>query len=236
MNKEKESQAQKFENAREHFRNKSRSAFLGVHEKSHFLVVSLNEVVARHLYYAESRTLNHIENGDYYGKLIVSFTRTHFVLYDLIICNELIDAAVLFRKQLELVSRLVELEEKIDVSKLIKNTPKVNHLEFDLNRLYSAYSEITHSADPNSMDLLGSINAENGLYTSVFPRFDEDSYVSFYHLFLLVTQYHYWIADKYEKWFEGYSRDEDCKIYKKCYEAFNQIYYENPKFKRIGKS
>ena len=61
------------------------------------------------MYYAESQSLNHISNREYYGKLMVSFIRTHFVLYDLIICDELVDAEVLFRKQLELVSRFVEL-------------------------------------------------------------------------------------------------------------------------------
>lgn len=235
MNKKHESQAQKYENAREHFRSKARHDFLCVHEKSNLLIASLNEVVARHMYYAESRSLNHINNGGYYGKLIVSFTRTHFVLYDLIICNELIDASVLFRKQLELVSRLVELEGNIDVSKLLKKTPNIKHLEFDLNRLYSAYTEVAHSSNVEKMNLLGFKNTENGRYSLVFPEFDENSYVSFYHLFLLVSQYHYWIAGKYEKWFEGYSRDEDCQIYTKCYELFNQIYYENPKFKKIGK-
>ena len=234
MNSKIESQAQKYENSREHFRSKARSDFLRTHEKSNQLIVTLNEVVARHMYYVSGRSFSHIENGEYFNKLIVSFTRTHFILYDLIICNELIDASVLYRKQLELVSRLVELENNIDASKLLKKTPNIRHLEFDLNRLYSAYSEISHSSTVEKMYLLGSIDTEEGQYSAVFPIFDENSYVSFYHLFLLVTQFHYWIAGRYEEWFEDYSRDDDCKIYTKCYEAFNEIYYENPKFNKIG--
>ena len=72
------------------------------------------------MFFASDKSLKHVENGDYFSKLIVSFTKTHFILYGLIICNELIDASSLFRKQLELVSRLVELDRYIDISKLIK--------------------------------------------------------------------------------------------------------------------
>lgn len=235
MSNDNGSQAQKYEEAREHFRSVARSEFLSAHENSNQLIVNLNELVARHMYYASGRSFNHIENGEYFSKLIISFTRTHFILYDLIICNELIDASVLYRKQLELVSRLVELEKTIDASKLLKKTPNIKHLEFDLNRLYSEYSELSHSSTVEKMNLLGSIDTENGQYSAVFPVFNENSYVSLYHLFLLVTQYHYWIAERYEDWLEDYSRDDDCKIYTKCYEAFNEIFYENPKFTKIGK-
>jgi len=233
MNQKNESQAQKYEKNREFSRSRARSDFLDFHEKSGPLIAGLNELVATHMYYADGRSLNHIDNGEYYGGLIVSFTRTHFILYDLIICNELIDAAVLFRKQLELMSRLVELGSNIDVSKLLKKTPNPKCLEFDLNKMYSAYSEVSHSATVRNFSLLGFIDAKDGQFASVFPVFDENSYVSFHHLFLLVTQYHYWIAGKYEEWFKDYSRDEDCKLYTKCYEVFNQIYYENPSFKKI---
>ena len=236
MNQKPESQAQKYEKSREHFRSKARSEFLQLNENTNLLVAALNEVVARHMYYVSGRSFEHIENGEYYSKLIVSFTRTHFILYDLIICNELVDASVLYRKQLELVSRLFELGKNIDISKLLKKTPRLQHLEFGLNRLYSDYSELTHSSTVEKLNLLGFIKAEGGHYSAVFPVFQENSYVSFYHLFLLVTQYHYWIAEKYEEWFEDYSRDEDCKIFTKCYEAFNEVYFDNPKFKNIGKS
>lgn len=233
MNNKSESQAKRYENVREDSRRKARSEFFQVHRKSNHLVDLLNEVVARPMYFSRGRSFKHIDNGTYFSKLIVSFTRTHFILCDLIICNELIDASVLFRKQLELVSRLVELEAATDASKLLNKTPNIKHLKFGLNKLYPVYSELSHSAAEKIMHLLGSKEFEGGMYTSVFPVFDENSYVALSHLFLLVTQYHYWVTDKYEKWFDDYNREEDCKIYKKCLELFNQVYYEKPNFKSI---
>lgn len=234
MTKEFKSEAEKYECSRDVARIKARSDFLKLHEKSNFLITSLNEIVARHMFYINGKSWSHIANGEYYNKLIVSFTRTHFVLYDLIICNELIDASVLFRKQLELVSRLYELDGDIPINKLLKKTPNIKHLEFDLNKLYSDYSEVSHSSDIEKLQLLGTTIQKGKTYTSVYPQFDENSYVSYRHLFLLVTQYHYWIAEKYESWFEGYERKGDCTLYAKCYEAFNDIYYGHPMFKKLG--
>lgn len=234
MTEDFKSQAQKYEVSREAFRSKARHDFLSLHESANDLITALNEIVARHMFYVNGRSWSHIENGDYFSKLIVSFTRTHFILYDLIICNELLDASVLFRKQLELVSRLVELDSNIELSKLLKKTPNVKHLEFDLNRLYTAYTELAHSSVSDKMALLGRTESENGYFTTVFPEFSENSYVSFYHLFLLVSQYHYWIAEKYAVWFDDYEKEDDCAIYTKCYDAFNEVYYKNPKFSSIG--
>ncbi len=101
MSNDNGSQAQRYEEAREHFRSVTRFEFLSAHEKSNQLIVNLNERVARHMYCVSGRSFNHVENGEYFSKLIISFTRTHFILYDLIICNDLIDTSVLYRKQLE---------------------------------------------------------------------------------------------------------------------------------------
>jgi hypothetical protein len=228
------SQAHKYEASREAFRSKARHDFLSFHEDSNELIITLNEIVARHMFFASEKSLKHVENGDYFSKLIVSFTRTHFILYDLTICNELIDASVLFRKQLELVSRLVELDSNIDISKLIKKTPNVKHLEFDLNRHYTDYTQLAHSSVSDKMELLGRAKGESGYFTAVFPEFDENSYVSFRHLFLLVTQYHYWITEKYSVWFTDYDKQIDCSLFTRSYKAFNNIFYENPKFQKIG--
>ena len=59
------------------------------------------------------------------------------------------------------------------------------NLEFNLNRLYSDYSALSHSSSVEKLNLLGSIETEDGHFTFVYPVFDKNSYVSFYHLFLL---------------------------------------------------
>lgn len=154
---------------------------------------------------------------------------------DLILSSELIESSVLLRKQFELMSRLVELDSGQDLSKLIKKTPNIKHLEHDLNKLYSEYSEISHSSDIQKLDLLGYTKSEKESYIAVYPVFQENSYVSALHLFLLVSQYHFWIVEKIESWFPGYDRSADCAVFTKCYEAYEQIYYKSPKFQKIGK-
>lgn len=236
MNNKIESYALKYEKRREHFKNVARTNFLGFHSFSNQLVASMNELVARHLLYAEGKKFEYSEQDEYIIKLIVSFSKTHFILSDLIICSELIDASVLLRKQFELMSRLVEIDKAIDVSKLIHRTPNVRHLENDLNRLYSVYSQLSHSSDIEKLNLTGSIKTDDGHFTAVYPVFSENSYVSMLHLYLLITQYHFWAVEKYESWFPEYKRKNDCALFVKCHEAYSEIYYKSPCFKDIGRS
>jgi len=57
--------------------------------------------------------LNSIEIADekqqYKLLLVVSFMRTHYVVNELIIYSEIIEASTLMRKQLELIARLKEI-------------------------------------------------------------------------------------------------------------------------------
>ena len=58
--------------------------------------------------------------------LVVSFMRTHYVVNELIIYSEIIEAATLMRKQLELIARM----EEIDVSELEKLDKKVPQIKY----------------------------------------------------------------------------------------------------------
>ncbi|MCP5016956.1 MAG: hypothetical protein GY938_17065 [Ketobacter sp.] len=228
------SAAEKYESNRDHFRSEALKKFLSYHEKSNQFIAAMNEVVASHMLYASNKDWSHIEHGEYISKLIVSFTRSHFVITDHVMYGELIEAAVLLRKQFELMSRLVEIDSGVDIDRLLKKTPNVKHLESDLKKLYSEYSEITHSSDIQKLDLLGYLVKDKATYTAVYPVFQENSFVSALHLFLLFSQYHYWIVDKLEQWFPEYDRAGDCAMYAKCHEAYEEIYYKSPVFTSIG--
>ena len=231
---EKKSFAERYELSRDQFRSKALRSFLGFHQKSNQFIAAMNEVVASHMLYSSGKDWSQIENGEYISKLIVSFTRSHFIITDHILHGELIESAVLLRKQFELMSRLVEIDTGIEIEKLLKKTPNVKHLEHDLKRLYSDYSEITHSSDIQKLDLLGYVETDDENFIAVYPVFQENSYISALHLFLLFSQYHYWIVEKLESWFSDYDRANDCAMYVKCHEAYEQIYYKAPVFKRIG--
>lgn len=58
-------------------------------------------------------------NMQYQALLLGSFMRTHYVLYELILLSSNIEAATLARKQIELISRIKELDTK-DVDTLSK--------------------------------------------------------------------------------------------------------------------
>jgi dsDNA-specific endonuclease/ATPase MutS2 len=105
-----------------------------------------------------------IDNGLYLADLMVSFCRSHFIASDLILGGELVEAAVIVRKQMELLARLNELSAGLDIDKLVRRTPNIKHLKTSLNRLYSEYSEISHSASPKVMQILGRKELEEGIF------------------------------------------------------------------------
>lgn len=93
------------------------------------------------------------ENFQYKMLLLISFMRTHYVLYELIFLSSNIEAAVLARKQIELLCRIKELS-KYDVQQLEKKTPNVSNLKL-FGKEYGLLSTIAHSASFDSLDFLG---------------------------------------------------------------------------------
>lgn len=92
-------------------------------------------------------------NMQYQALLLGSFMRTHYVLYELILLSSNIEAATLTRKQIELISRIKELDTK-DVDTLSKKTPNIKHSRH-FNRDYGILSEIAHSSSLDSLDVMG---------------------------------------------------------------------------------
>ncbi|MEN9465478.1 MAG: hypothetical protein RL217_1659 [Pseudomonadota bacterium] len=137
-----------------------------------------------------------IKHGHYIAKLIVSFVRTHFIVIDLTIHSELVEAATLTRKQLELLARLNELRKAESVEDILKRTPNMSSLQTKIKALYGSLSEITHSATPQPLELLGSVDVQNGSMTPVYPEFSEHAYTSLSHIALSVLEYFFW-ADKF---------------------------------------
>lgn len=93
------------------------------------------------------------KNLQYKMLLLISFMRTHYVLYELIFLSSNIEAAVLARKQIELLCRIKELS-KYDVQQLEKKTPNVSNLKL-FGKEYGLLSTIAHSASLDSLDFLG---------------------------------------------------------------------------------
>ena len=102
--------------------------------------------------------------------LIASFIRTHFVILDLIESSDLIEAATLIRKQIELLARFNELDSK-DIEELCGKVPNVKNV--NIGATYGALSEIAHSAKFEPLSLLGVEVSEKSIAFFVYPQFNK---------------------------------------------------------------
>ena len=135
---------------------------------------------------------NSTEQISYQLSLSASFLRSHFIINDLILNGDLIEAFTLIRKQLEILTRLHEIDKK-PLFKLLKKTPNVVNLFKDGGKqLYPTLSEIAHFATPRVGELLTVKTFDDGsIGPSVHPAYnidalacyDRHAYVSIYFVF-----------------------------------------------------
>ncbi|WP_281716502.1 hypothetical protein [Alteromonas sp. CyTr2] len=222
--KEFSSKAEKYIYSRDHFRKVAQHEFLKFNKDANLLVASINELVASLTLSISGKSFREIENGLYLADLMASFCRSHFIASDLLLGGELVEGAVIVRKQIELLARLNEITNGIDVDRLIRRTPNIKHLKSGLNRLYSDYSEISHSASPKAMELLGRKEYEQGTFTPLYPEFQENSYVSMQHLVMCALEYYVWAVNFFKDNFEAYDNAVDLLLFEKAFEQHEKIY------------
>lgn len=155
--------------SRDHFRRVAQNDFLRFNPNANDIVAISGEIVSSIILFYSGKCIRNITNGLYIGDLIVSFCRSHFISTDLILGGELVEASVILRKQMELIARLNECMENVDIESLIKRTPNVKHLKTTIKRMYADYSEIAHSASPNSISILGRIEHEGKILPPCIP-------------------------------------------------------------------
>jgi hypothetical protein len=185
----------KYLRSRQAFREIARDKFFENPRALPLLTVA-NEYVATTMFMMSGKDVRDIKHGLYIAKLIVSFVRTHFIAIDLTIHGELVESATLTRKQLELLARLNELRNAESVEGLLKRTPNLSSLQTRIKALYGSFSEIAHSSTLQPLELLGSVDAQEGSMTAVYPVFSEHAYTSLSHIAFCVLEYFLW-ADKF---------------------------------------
>lgn len=228
MTEKPSSKAEKYIHSRDHFRKLAQHNFLAFNKHASLLVASINELVASMTLFASGKRFREIDNGLYLADLMVSFCRSHFIASDLILGGELVEAAVIVRKQMELLARLNELSAGLDIDKLVRRTPNIKHLKTGLNRLYSEYSEISHSASPKVMQILGRKDLEEGTFTPVYPEFQENAYVSMQHLVMSALEYYVWCANFLIDNFPEYDATYDSLLFNKAYEQHQKVFTGAP--------
>lgn len=167
-------------------------------------------------YYAELFNLikNHLVDnsalGYQYG-LIVSFIRSSITIENLILNGMNIEAICLIRKQLELLARLEELNEK-NYSELIHKTPNMKYVG-EKKRTYSQLSEISHSSVRETLHLLGIAESNVGVSIglSITPIFDKNLIISMNYQIDLFFSFFSWIEQSVIKNISKDKFSHDCK-------------------------
>ncbi len=183
----------------------------------------INEIVANLTFQTCEINFSKIKNGNYITDLVVSFCRSHFIAMDLILGCELIEAAVLIRKQLELLSRLNELLVVFDIANLEQKTPNLKHLKTDLKKLYNDYSEVAHSSVQKPLQLLGRIQKDNSTHTPVYPEFQANSYITLQHLAMTVFEYFVWFETFFQSEKLEFEKSKNLELINSAIEYYTHL-------------
>jgi hypothetical protein len=170
---------------------------------------------------------NPTEKKSYQLSLVASFLRTHFLINDLIINGDLIEAVTLVRKQLEMLTRMHEIDEK-PILKLLKKTPNVMNIFGPAGKnIYPTLSEIAHFATPRVGDLIKfHSKTDNRSGPGLVPFYNEDAinyynqhaYVSIYFCFWFIEFLKTIYKEKYNATYDNKTflilirMAEDCDI------------------------
>ena len=170
---------------------------------------------------------NPTEKKSYQLSLVASFLRSHFLINDLIIDGDLIEAVTLVRKQLEMLTRMHEIDKK-PILKLLKKTPNVINIFGPAGKkIYPTLSEIAHFATPSVGDLINfHSKKDNRSGPGLVPFYNEDAiicynqhaYVSIYFCFWFMEFLKNIYGEKYDDTYDNQTflilirMAEDCDI------------------------
>jgi hypothetical protein len=169
------------------------------------------------------------ENISYRIGLCASYLRTHFIINDLILSGDIIEATTLVRKQLEAFTRLNELEKK-EISKLQKKTPNVNNTFNGVTKeLYSKLSEIAHSGSDDVVDLISNFEENNNRSeVNIYPLYSSNSLQCYkFHCYIALGFVSYFI--KFAQTIYDYNDAEDIEMFLILLEIHGEIDFLNNK-------
>jgi hypothetical protein len=152
------------------------------------------------------------ENTSFQLSIAASYTRTHYLVCDMILDGDLVEASVLIRKQLEAVARLNELDSK-PLSKLLKKTPNVsNVLNKSSGKIYGILSEVAHSSSHRIANLLTIFEDGERCGPSTTPVYSEHSRGAWDTMVFIDIYFLFWISKKLETWYPEIELEEHKKL------------------------
>lgn len=171
------------------------------------------------------------DNISYQIALSASYIRTHFLINNLVMSGDVIEAATLIRKQLEALTRLIELEKK-EISKLEKKTPNVNNVFNNSTKdLYKQLSEIAHSGSNNVLNMISHFEENhNRAEAHIYPQFNLHCLECYkFHAFIAMGFLGYFIKFAMKVYENNYDYKEDIRVFLALVDLHESIDFLNNK-------
>jgi len=144
-----------------------------------------------------------------------SFVRTHFIICDLILNGDLIEAVTLIRKQLESLARLYELDKR-PLEKLYGRTPNIGILfRQGGGEIYGHLSEVAHFSRSRVSDLMRIIQEGKQTDPCILPGFSEHSFACLDMHHFIAIYFIVWITEKLSDWYPDVDLQERRKLLKR---------------------
>lgn len=181
-------------------------------QEENILRISIDGLLAK----LASNMKNKIENADdktsYQISLVTSYVRSHYIINEMILDGDIIEATTLIRKQLESLTRIHELD-KNPLLKLLKKTPNViNCFKSVGKKIYPHLSEIAHFATPRVGELLHVVEDGDLVGPSLHPRYTKSAHGSFDLHALISIYFLFWLIEKQKSWFPNIDSTSNMRV------------------------
>lgn len=165
------------------------------------LRISIDGLVAQLASNLTNRIPNTDEKTSYQIALVTSYIRSHYLINDMILDGDIVEATTLIRKQLESLTRVHELDAN-PLAKLMKKTPNViNSFKSVGKKIYPHLSEIAHFATPRVGELLHVVEDGDLVGPSLHPRYTKAAHGSFDLQALISIYFLFWLIEKQKSWY-----------------------------------
>ncbi len=156
-----------------------------------------------------SQPIEKVDPGiSYQIGLVTSYVRTHFIVTDLILNGDLVEAVTLIRKQLESVARLNELDKR-PLDKLEGKTPNIRmFFRHGGGEMYGHLSEVAHFSKSRVSELMHVIQNGDRIGPSLYPVFTEHSFACLDMHHFVSIYFLAWITEKLSEWYPHIDHQE----------------------------
>jgi hypothetical protein len=152
------------------------------------------------------------ESTSYQIGVSASFVRTHYIISDMILAGDLMEALVLLRKQLESLVRLHEIDKK-PLRKLEGKVPNIqNVMNKAAGRLYGHLSEVAHFGRGRVTELLHVVEDGERRGPSLYPVYADRARACFDLSCFVAIHFLVWLVAKLEIWYPDQALDTDRQL------------------------